>query len=530
MSSMTNASLERIHLRRWLILAVLCLSLVLVVLGNTSLNVALPTLVRELHASGSQLQWIVDAYGLVFGGLLLSAGAIGDRFGRKGALQNGLVIFGLASLGATMATRPEHVIAARAAMGIGAAFIMPATLSILTNVFPPQERGRAIGIWAAFAGVGGAIGPIVGGWLLDNFFWGSIFFLNVIVVVAALVAGFFLVPTSRDPQHTRLDPTGAVLSIVALGALLYGIIQGPGDGWTAPLTLGAFATAGVVGTAFVRWELRAEHPMLPMQYFRDPRFSIGSVAIALAFFAMFGTFFLLTQYLQFVLGYSPLEAGVRTGPIAVSLMISAPNSDRLAQRFGANRVVGTGLVVVAVGLVGLSLVTISTPYWVLAIVLFVVGMGMGSSMAPSTGSIMAAMPLSKAGVGSAVNDTSREVGGAVGVAVLGTLLNAGYRSNLDSQVTGLVPDSVRQAAGESVGAAIGIANRLGDAGQPLFEAARTSFTDAMGVSFLVGAGMAIVGAVVAWTRMPARNRPDYAEVGSHGGPGEDAVPVAGESA
>lgn len=504
---------DEIHLRRWLILAVLCLSLVLVVLGNTSLNVALPTLVRELDASGSELQWIVDAYALVFGGLLLSAGAIGDRFGRKGALQNGLVMFGLASLAATIATQPEHLVAARAAMGVGAAFIMPATLSILTNVFPPEERGRAIGVWAAFAGVGGAIGPIVGGWLLDHFWWGSIFFLNVVVVVAALGFGLVLVPTSRDPRHTRLDPAGAALSIVALGALLYGIIEGPEEGWTAPVTLGAFGIALLVGAGFVRWELRAAHPMLPMQYFRDPRFSVGSTAIALAFFAMFGMFFLLTQYLQFVLGYSPLEAGVRTLPTAVALMISAPNSDLLAARFGAHRVVGTGLVVVTGGLVGLSLLTITTPYWVLGLVLFVLGLGMGSSMAPSTGSIMAAMPQAKAGVGSAVNDTSREVGGAVGVAVLGTLLNAGYRSNLDAQVTGIVPDGVRETAGESVGAALGIANELGEAGRPLFEAARSAFTDAMGVSFLVAAGMTLLGAVVAWRRLPARSRPEEAEVG-----------------
>lgn len=496
-----------VHHRRWVILGVLCLSLVLVVLGNTTLNVALPTLVRDLDATNSELQWIVDAYGLVFGGLLLTAGAIGDRFGRKGALQIGLVIFGLASVMGTVADQPAHLIAARAVMGVGAAFVMPATLSILTNVFPANERGKAIGIWAAFAGVGGATGPVVGGWLLEHFWWGSLFLMNVLVVVGALAVGAVLLPTSRDPHQTRLDPTGAVLSIVALGGLLYGIIEGPVRGWTDPGTLVAFGVALVVGVVFVWWELRVENPMLPMRLFRERSFSVGSSSVTLAFFAMFGLMFLLTQYLQFVLGYTPLEAGVRTLPTAAGLMIAAPNSDRLARSFGANRVVGGGLVVVALGLVALSFFGTSTPYWELGLLLFFLGLGMGASQAPATGSIMAAMPLSKAGVGSAVNDTSREVGGAIGVAVLGSALSAAYTSNFDATVPAGAPPEAVDVARESVGSALGVAARVGDAAAPLADAARHSFTDAMGVSFLIAAAVVAFGAAVAWRKLPPVNHP-----------------------
>lgn len=496
-----------VHHRRWVILGVLCLSLVLVVLGNSTLNIALPTFQRDLDATTAQLQWIVDGYALVFGGLLLTAGAVGDRFGRKGALQIGLALFGLASLAGTVSTQPEHLIAARAAMGVGAALVMPATLSILSNVFPASERGKAIGIWAAFAGVGGAIGPIVGGWLLEHFWWGSLFFMNVVVVVVALLLGIVLLPTSRDPHQTRLDPVGALLSIMALGGLLFGIIEGPERGWADPVTVAAFVVAVVVGSAFVWWELRTEFPMLPMRLFRERGFSVGSSSITLAFFAMFGMFFLFTQYLQFVRGYSPLEAGVRTLPMAAGLMISAPNSDRLAQRFGAHRIVGSGLLVVSLGLVGLSFLDTSTPYWAIGFILFGLGLGMGGAMAPSTGSIMASMPLSKAGVGSAVNDTSREVGGAIGVAVLGSVLSALYGSNFDAHAPAGAPPEVLEVARESVGGALGIAARIGEPAAPLAEAARTAFTDSMGVSFLVGAAVVAVGGLVAWLKLPPVNHP-----------------------
>ena len=270
-----------VYERRWKILGVLCLSLVLVVVGNSSLNVALPTLQRDLGSTNTQLQWIVDAYAIVFAGLLLPAGALGDRFGRKGALQLGLVIFGLASLLATMADSSNQLIATRAMMGFGAAFVMPATLSILANVFPPGERARAIAIWAGFSGAGAAIGPVLSGFMLEHFWWGSVFLVNVPIVIGALIAGAVLVPTSRDPNHGRLDPIGALVSVVALASLLYAIIEAPVKGWGSTETLAAFAVSAVFAVGFVLWERRNPHAMLPMSYFKNRRFSVGATTVTL---------------------------------------------------------------------------------------------------------------------------------------------------------------------------------------------------------------------------------------------------------
>ena len=485
--------------RRWATLGVLCLSLVMVILGNTVLNVALPTLVRELDATSTQLQWMVDSYALVFAGLLLTAGALGDRFGRKGALQIGLVIFGLASLASVFATEADHLIATRAVMGVGAALVMPATLSILTNVFPPQERAKAIAIWAGLAGSGAAIGPIAGGWLLEHYEWGSVFILNIPIVVVAVVAGRFLVPRSSDPDSPPLDPRGAVLSIVGLGALLYAIIEAPSHGWTDVRTLLGFALAVVVLAVFGWWERRAEHPMLDLGLFRDRRFTAASTAITLTFFAMFGTFFLLTQHLQLVLGYSAFQAGLRTLPMALTMMATAPNSARIVERFGARRVIVAGLLLVTAGLASLSLLEPSTPYPQLAVSLVVLALGMGLTMPPSTTLIMTSLPLGKAGVGSAVNDTTRELGGALGVAILGSLLASSYTSGLSSAIQG-APAPAAEAARSSLGGALAVADGLGGrAGDALAVAARGAFVDGLGIAVLVAAAMTLFGAAfVAW--------------------------------
>src|SRR5919106_3511535 len=427
------------HGKRWWTLVVLCLSLVIVVVGNTVLNIALPTLVRELEASNSALQWVVDAYALVFAGLLLTAGALGDRFGRKGALTAGLVIFGTASGASAFATSAGQLVALRAVMGLGAALIMPATLSILTNVFPAHERARAIAVWAGLAGAGAAFGPVASGFLLEHFWWGSVFLVNLPVVATALVAGRRLVPRSKDTAQPPLDPAGAVLSIAGLGALLYGIIEGPNHGWTDPVTL-AWGLGGMaVLVVFGLWERRSPYPMLDLGFFRSPTFSSAAGAITLIFFAMFGTFFLFTQYLQLVLGYGTLEAGVRMLPMAFTMMVAAPSSARLVERFGSRRVVTIGLILVAAGLLLLSTVAVDTPYWRLVLNLMVLAAGMGLSMAPSTTGIMASLPLGKAGVGSAVNDTTRELGGALGVAVLGSLMASRYAATLGEAVGGLLP-------------------------------------------------------------------------------------------
>ena len=496
---------EAIYARRWAILAVLNLSLVIIVAGNSSLNVALPTFVRALHATSSQLEWIVDAYSLVFAGLVLPMGALGDRFGRKGLLQGGLVLFAAAALAGSMATAPWQLIAARAVMGVGGAMIMPATLSIVANVFPPRERARAIAIWAGFAGAGVSIGPPLSGFLLDHFWFGSVFLINVPIIAVALAAGAVLVPTSRDPQHRALDVTGSALSMLGFSVLLYGIIQAPDRGWTDPVILTAFAGAVVLLGAFVGWERRTDNPMLPIEEFADRRFSAGAACIALTFFAMFGLFFISTQYLQFVLGYSPLRAGLAILPMAVMMLVTAPRSAGLAERLGRNRVMATGLVIIACGMLVMSTLQPASSYLGVAVALVLFGTGMGLTTAPATGAIMEAMPLAKAGVGSAVNDTTREVGGSLGVAVLGSLLATGYRSRLSSHLVGL-PHAVVSAARQSVGAAVAVSHRVpAPAGHQLASASRHAFTDGMSVVFLVGAGVALMTALLELRAMPGRS-------------------------
>jgi EmrB/QacA subfamily drug resistance transporter len=492
-----------IYRRRWWTLSILCGSLVLIVMGNSVLNVALPTLVRELNASGSDLQWIVDAYALVFGGLLLTMGAVGDRFGRRGALQAGLGIVGLSSIGALFIDQATPLIVVRAIMGIGAALVMPATLSILSQVFPPEERGKAFGIWAAFAGLGGAIGPIVGGWLLENFNWASIFVLNIPVIVFGLVGAVFLVPPSRDENKTPLDPVGALLSILALGSILYGIIEGPDKGWSSPEVLAAFGLSALSWPAFVLWELRTPNPMLPMKYFKDRRFSSGNIALALTFYTMFAFFFVVTQYMQFVRGYGPLEAGLRMFPLAIGLMVSAPNSDKFARRFGVPATAAGGLLLVAVALGMLSTLDTDTAYPLMAAAFFLTGVGMGTAMAPSTTLIMDAVPRAKAGVGSAMNDTSREVGGALGIAALGSILNSVYAGSI--QVPAGMPAAAAEAAKDSIGSAFYVAAKMpGAAGEQLMEAARLAFVDGLFAALVSGTVLTVLTAAFVWFAMPQR--------------------------
>ena len=477
--------------RRWVLLGVMCLSLVLVVMSVSGLNVALPTLQGDLGATATELQWIVDAYAIVFAGLLLTAGALGDRFGRKGALLTGLVVFAAASAFGALTDDPAQVIAVRAVMGVGAALIMPATLSLIVAVFPPQERGRAIAIWAGFAGAGGALGPLVVGALLERYWWGSAFLVNVAVVAIVLTAVSVLAPRSGDDQATPLDPLGALLSVVGLTALLFGIIEGPEEGWTSARVAGAFAVAAVVLLAFFVWERRTTHPMLPLAFFRDVRFSVGSGVITFAFFAMFGFFFLFTQYLQFVRGYSPLNAAVAALPLAGTLILVSPRSAALAERFGAGRVIAAGFSLLLGGFGLLATVDPGSSYLVLAAALVLLGAGMGITVAPATGGIMASVPVGRAGVGSAVNDTTRELGGALGIAVLGSIVSSAYRGSVD---VGSLPLPLQALAGESMGAAAAVADRLGGpAGAALRSEAGVAFTDA----FNTAMGTAAVVAVLA---------------------------------
>ncbi len=494
---------ETIYRRRWLTLAVLSLSLVIIGLDNTILNVAIPTLVRELNATASELQWIVDSYILVFAGLLLTMGALGDRFGRKLALSSGLVVFGVASVFAAFADSATTLIIARSFMGVGGALIMPATLSIITNIFTGNERGRAIAAWAAVAGLGIVIGPALGGWLLENFWWGSVFLINVFIAAAAITLGFFLVPESKDPKATPLDPVGAVLSIAGLVALVYAIIEAPGRGWTDGVVLAAFGLAVVLLGTFLWWEYRTEHPMLQLGFFKNPRFSAASGAITLVFFAMFGTVFLLTQYLQFVLGFTPLEAGLRVMPIA-TMIIAAPLSARIVEKIGSKVVVASGLAVVAIAMAWLATIDIDSGYGHVAITLVLLGLGMGSAMAPATESIMGSLPLAKAGVGSAMNDTTRQIGGALGVATLGSILASVYGNEMGPALVGL-PPAAAGFAGDSIGGAIGVASQVGgEVGASLIAAASQAFVDGMSSAVWVAAGIALLGAILTWIYLPAR--------------------------
>jgi EmrB/QacA subfamily drug resistance transporter len=500
----TTALEARVYARRWWTLGVLCLSLVLIGLDNTVLNVALPTIQRTFAATAAELQWTVDAYVLVFAGLLLTMGALGDRFGRARALQVGLVIFGVSSLAAPLATEMTHLIAVRVAMGVGGALIMPSTLSVIANVFPPGERAKAITVWAGVSGLGVGLGPLVGGLLIENFEWSAVFLLNVPIVVVALVLGFVLVPESRDPSGARLDLPGAVVSIGAVSSLVYGIIEAPAAGWTDPVILAAFGIALVLGLAFAWRETHTTEPMLELSLFRNARFTAGAGAIALTFFALFGVIFGLTQFLQFVLGKTALEAGTLMITLALGIPIGARISRKAVEHAGTNRVMASGLILVAAVLLTITRWTPTTETWVVSLTLFVLAIGLANVMAPGTGAVMAAVPEAKAGVGSAMNDLFRQLGGALGVAVIGSAINTVYRDRLVDAVAGL-PAPAADAAGDSVGAAVAIAGQLGGAaGDTLAVASRAGFTDALGVAAVVAASVAVLTAAFVYRAMPAR--------------------------
>ena len=504
---------DAVYQGRWYTLLVLCLSLMVIGLDNTILNVALPTLAKPvadggLHATGSQLQWIVDSYTIVFAGLLLTAGSLGDRFGRYRGLTVGLSIFGVGSLLSALAPNANTLIATRALMGIGGAFIMPATLSILTNVFRnDRERGKAIGVWAGVSAVGIGIGPVAGGFLLTHFWWGAVFLVNVPVVIVALFLGYRYVPESRDSTAPRLDPLGASLSIVGLGALLWAIIEGPAKGWSSAPVIGGFTVAVVVLASFMLWELRCAHPMLDIRYFKNRRFSAASGAITITFLTLFGTIFLLTQYFQSVLGYSTIKAGAVLIPQSLMMMVFAPMSTRWVNRFGNKLVVFFGMLVVAADLLLMMTFTTSSSTLHIIGVTVWLGFGMAHIMAPATESIMGALPRDKAGVGSAMNDTTRQVGGAVGVALLGSILSSRYGSHVTSALSGVAPSAVIDQAKDSVGAALGVAENNPQA-QPfagqIVTAAHDGFVNGFHVAVGLAAVLVFLGAIAVFRFLPAR--------------------------
>ncbi len=500
---------ESIHRRRWAILAVVCLAVFVTVLDGTIVNVAIPSLSVDLGASTRQLQWIVDAYLLVFTGLLLAAGGLGDRFGRKKALLVGLAFFGATSAYAGSMASANALIVGRSLMGVGAALIFPATLAILTNVFrDPVERAKAIGVWSASAGVAVAAGPIAGGWLLEHFWWGSVFYINVPVVAVALVATWWLVPESRDSEAPRLDIAGFALSILAIGALVYTIIEAPEWGWLDVKTIAGFIVAAALISGFVVVESRVEHPMLPVTIFRDLRFTAASASITAAFFALFGFIFLITQYFQLVRNYSPLAAGIRTLPVAFAIAIASVVGPRIVERVGTTRVVTAGLLSMSVSFVWIAQsAEVDTPYLMIVGQMILLGLGLGFTTAPATESIMGSLSTDKAGIGSAVNDTTRELGGTLGVAIVGSVFSSIYVNQLDSsEPFSRLPLEVQAITKESVGAARVIAEQLGTGAPDYLATVNDAFLSGLHIGCLVAAGVAGLGAITAWRLLPA-NRP-----------------------
>lgn len=507
---------------RWLLLAVLCLSVLLVTVDNTIVNVALPTLSRELSASTSALQWIVDAYTLVFAGLLLVAGHLGDRFGRRRMLQIGLVAFGLTSVASALASTSGQLIAGRAAMGVAAALVYPATLGLLTNLFTDaRERATAIGIWAGVSGLAVAIGPVSGGVLLEHYSWNAVFLVNLPFVAVALLAGLKL-PESRDGAPGRFDALGALGSVAAIGLLVWTVIEAPGHGWTSARTIAGFAAFAVVLAGFVTSQARRSDPLLDVRLFANPRFSAGSGAITAAFFGLFGFIFMVTQYFQAVRGYDTLRAGLATLPFAVVTGVMSPVAIMAMKRFGSTRVVASGLALMSAGFLLAAGTAVDSAYWgrvVASMVLMAAGLAF--TMGPATDAIMGALPAARAGVGSAVNDTTREVGGTLGVAVIGSVMSSVFGPRLADSLHALgAPQQAVDAARESVVAAFAVASRMpGETGARAVDAVRTAFMAGFTDGALVAAGITAAAAVAVLVFLPAR----HAEPGARAAV-DDAAP------
>jgi EmrB/QacA subfamily drug resistance transporter len=494
-----------------LVLLSLLLAAFAINLDTTIVNVALPSLVRELHATDTQLQWIVDAYNLVFAAFILAAGSLSDKIGRKGLLLSGLAVFGLSSLAGAAATNANQLIAARAVMGLGAAMVFPATLSLISNVFTERnERARAIGLWGATAGMAIALGPIFGGWLLARYSWASIFVAMAPVALAGIVLVARFVPTSREAHAAPLDRPGIGYSTLAMSLLVFTIIEAPTYGWLAPRSLAGFALAALLLGAFLIREGRTRYPMLDMHLFRNRRFSAACAAVTVAFFTLFGFIFLMTQYFQFVKNYSALSAGVHLLPVAISVGVSSVLGTRLAVRFGSKLVVTTGLVMITAFYLWVALsVTPTLPYGVIAAQMVLYGIGMGLTSAPATESIMGVVPLERAGVGSAVNDATRLLGGTLGVAVIGSVFASTYAARLTSRIPTSVPGPVLGAAKASVGEAFGAARALAASGHAalggvIHQAAQTAFIHGLSIGCLVAAIVGAAGALTTAALLPAQ--------------------------
>lgn len=530
--------MEQPYGRRWWALGVLCLSLLIIVMANTALTVAAPDMTKDLGLSSSDLQWVIDGYTVPYAALMLLLGAIGDKYSRRGALVLGLVVFGAGSVAGSLVDSSTGVIAARAVMGFGAAMIMPATLSLLAATFPRAERAKAIVLWTATAGLAIAAGPLVAGALLEDHGWASTFLINVPVAVLAVLGAFVLIPPSKAGHSNRIDYVGGLLSVVWTGALIYMIIQGPHFGWDAK-AVSAAVVAGVGLLAFVAWELRHPHPILNVRRFLDRRFAGSNLAVALFFLAVFGAFYYLTQHLQFVLGYNPLETGTRMLPLAGAVFVGSALTGYLTPRIGMKITVSAGMVAGTVALALLTQVDAGSTYGDFVAPLIVLGLAIGLALSPCTDAIMGAFPESELGVGGAVNDTSLELGGSLGIAILGSVLASSYSSNLaDAAKTSgaKLPDGTLDTAQDSVGAGYAVAQGIGDQARATAEKAAhagsqqqaaqlkgqaeqlaqgahkmadavgSAFSDAVSHTSLVGAAILGVGTVLVAVLLPRKGR------------------------
>lgn len=490
---------------RTLVLVAMCSALVLVVASVSSMAIGLPRISEALGLSQGTQTWVVDAYALTLASLLLVAGAIGDRYGRRRALLGGIVVFGVGSLLSAFAHSGGQLVAFRALTGVGGALIMPGTLSTITSVFPPEGRAQAVGIWAGFAGAGGTLGLLGTGWMLGHYSWTSIFFVTAVGAAATFAAIVAFVPETRSSEDVGLDPIGAIVSAVAVGGLVLGIIEGPIRGWSDPLTIAGLMVGVLLGAAFVAWELRAEHPLLDPRLFRHRGFATGSASMLVLFLALFGVFLVVLQYLQLILGYSPLRSALALMPMTFVMIPISTIAAPLSMRFGQKLIGGSGLAISAVGIAGFATLTGRSGFVPLLVAQVILAVGFGLAMTPATNAIVSSLPTAKQGVASAVNDTTREIGTALGIAIMGSLFNSGYRRGLSGHLAGLPASSAHQAR-SAPGLALEAAQRLGNSagGSALVAAARNAFSSGMRFSLLFGAGLLIVAAAFVAARGPSR--------------------------
>ena len=488
-------SLEPTDRRRWAALGALCTSLVVVTIDNTILNTAIPTLARELQATTVDLQWITNAYTLAFAALLITAGGLGARFGHRRILLTGLTLFALGSAFAALSHTSMQLIGWRTVMGAAAALVMPATLSLVVSMFAPQERGRAIGIWSATAGLGIAIGPVAGGVLLEHFSWGSVFWINVPLVAGVIAATVFLVPPARGITKGSFDIPGLLLSAGGLALIVDALTQASLRGWSSPVTVLEIVSATALLAGFVWWELRASAPMTDVRIFTSRVFSTSNAILAVTFFALFGVLFTYTQYLQLVRGYGPLVAGVGAVPFAIVMATVASSSDRMVGRFGVRSSIATGLAVMSAGLLVLSIAADRyAPFGILAAIMALVGAGMGLVMAPATTTSMSSVAPQQASMASSINSVVRELGGVLGVAVIGTVVATVFRSRFEPGVDTSTADPAQIHAGAPPASA-------------LTDAANQAYTSAMSTGIQICAAVAFVGALAVIALFPAPRRP-----------------------